>query len=58
MLRRVGDALPDLARDVLDRALTLREHVDDLRATTAPERLRHGRERVEERRLRLPSRHQ
>ena len=44
-------------RDLLDRALALREHVDDLRPPAAAERLRHRRERVEQRRLRRPARH-
>src|SRR6185437_9633568 len=51
MLRRVRHALRDLTRELLDRALALRENVDDLRASPASECLRHGRLRIEERRL-------
>ena len=48
VLRRVRDALRDLVRDLLDRALALREQIDDLRPAAAAERLRHRRERVEQ----------
>ena len=48
VLRRVRDALRDLVRDLVDRALALREQIDDLRPAAAAERLRHGRERVEQ----------
>ena len=52
MLGRVRQALADLVRDLLDRTLALREHVDDLRPAAAPQGLRNGRKRVEERSLR------
>src|SRR5439155_7720493 len=39
MVRRVGDALPDLLGDVVDRALPLSEDVDDLSAPTTAQRL-------------------
>jgi hypothetical protein len=57
VLRGVGDALRDLARELFDRTLALREDVDDLRPAAAAERLRHRRERVEQRRLRRSMRH-
>ena len=56
-MRRVGDALADLLAELLDRALSLGEHVDDLGAAPVPERLRDGGERVEESRLRSLSLH-
>jgi hypothetical protein len=56
-MRRVGDALADLLAELLDRALSLGEHVDDLGAAPIPERLRDGGERVEESRLRSLSLH-
>src|SRR5207247_1778800 len=56
VLRRVRDALRDLGRDLLDRALALREQIDDLRPAAAAERLRHGRERVEPGYLRCATR--
>ena len=31
MMRRVGKALADLARDLVHRPLALRQHIDDLR---------------------------
>src|SRR5438105_4834370 len=43
----VGDALADLLREIVDRSLTLREDIDDLRAAAARERACHFRERVE-----------
>jgi hypothetical protein len=49
--------LRDLSGQVLDRALALREHVDDLRSPAAPERLRRRRERIEQGGLRSPTRH-
>ena len=57
VLRRVRDALRDLVRDLLDRALALREQIDDLRPAAAAERLRHRRERVEQGHLRCATRH-
>jgi hypothetical protein len=39
-MRRVGDALADLLAELLDLALSLGEHVDDLGAAPVPERLR------------------
>ena len=57
VLRRVRDALGDLVRDLLDRALALREHIHDLRPAAAAERLRHRRERVEQGHLRGPIAH-
>ena len=57
MLRGVGDALVDLARDLLDRAFALRKQVDDLSATAAPQRLRDRRQSVEQRRLRRTTGH-
>jgi uncharacterized membrane protein YccC len=56
-MRRVGDALADLLAELLDLALSLGEHVDDLGAAPVPERLRDGGERVEESRLRSLSLH-
>jgi hypothetical protein len=47
-MRRVGDALADLLAELVDRALSLREHIDDLGAAPIPERLRNGGERVKE----------
>src|SRR5213076_1495551 len=57
VLRRVRGALRDLVRDLLDRALTLREQIDDLRPAAAAERLRHRRERIEQGHLRCATRH-
>ena len=44
----VGEALLDLGRDLLDRALPLGEHVDDLGPPPAAKRLGYRRERIEE----------
>jgi hypothetical protein len=52
VLRRVGDALADLTRELIDRALALGEHIDDLRAPAVAKRPGHRREGVKERRLR------
>ena len=41
MLRRVREALSDLRRDSLNRALSLRKNVDNLRATSVPQRRCH-----------------
>src|SRR6266496_6693200 len=57
VLGGVRDALRDLVRDLLDRALALREQIDDLRPAAAAERLRHRRERVEQRHLRCATCH-
>ena len=57
VLRGVRDALRDLTRELLDRALPLIEDVDDLRPPTAPERLRDRRQRIEQRHLRRTTRH-
>src|SRR5437764_9293592 len=57
MLRGVRDALVDLARDLLDRALPLREQIDDLRPPSASQRLRNRRQRVEQGRFRRTTRH-
>ena len=57
VLRRVRDRLRDLIGDLLDRPLALREHVDDLRAPPAAERLRNRRQAVEQGRLRLATCH-
>src|SRR5207245_6552351 len=57
VLRGVRDALRDLVRDLLDRTLALRKQIDDLRPATAAERLRHRRERVEQRHLRCATCH-
>ena len=38
-MRGVGDALVDLGRDLLDRALPLGEHIHDLSAPPASQRL-------------------
>ena len=57
VMRRVGDALADLLAELLDRALSLGEHVNDLGAAPVAERLRDGGERVEESRLRSLSPH-
>src|SRR6059036_153113 len=46
MVRGGGQALPDLVRDLLHRALTLPKHVDDLGPPSAAQRRRHRRERV------------
>src|SRR5258706_14886962 len=48
MMRRARHALPDLRCEFLHRALTLREHVDDLGASSTPKRRRHRRERVKQ----------
>ena len=56
-IMRLGGALVDLACDLLDRSLSLREQVDDLGAPTAAERMRHGGHRIEQRRLRRAPRH-
>ena len=47
MLRGVGDALPNLVRQLVDRAFPLGEHVDDLGSPPAAERLRDRRQRIE-----------
>ena len=47
-MRGVGDGLIDLARELVDRAFALREHVDDLGPPAAPERLGDLGERIEE----------
>src|ERR671919_2983865 len=52
VMRGVGDALLDLARQLVDRALALGENVDDLGATAVANRLRNRGERIEERGLR------
>src|SRR5213594_4362887 len=57
VLRRVRDALRDFVRDLLDRALALREQIDDLRPAAASERLRYRRERVEQGHFRCATRH-
>jgi hypothetical protein len=57
MVRCVRDALADLGGALLDRTLTLSEHVDDLRAVTVAEGTRDRRQRVEERVLRGPVAH-
>ena len=57
MVRRVRDGLTDLAREVLDRPLALREHIDDLGPVAVAQRLRDGREGSEERVLRRPLAH-
>ena len=54
MLGGVGDTLPDLGSELLDRPLALRQHVDDLRAATVAERLRDRSERGEQRILGVP----
>jgi hypothetical protein len=41
VLRGVRGALRDFVRDLVDRALALREQIDDLRPAAAAERLRH-----------------
>ena len=48
MLRRVGHALRDLARELVHRAFALGKDVDDLGASSAPERLCHRRQRIEQ----------
>jgi hypothetical protein len=48
MVRRGGDALPDLGRDVVYGALALGEQIDDLGTSSAPESGCDGRERVEQ----------
>jgi hypothetical protein len=57
MLRGVRNALRDLNREFVDRPLALREHIDDLRTPTVPERPRHRRLRVEQSHLRRTARH-
>src|SRR5437660_12506620 len=57
VLRGIRDALRDLVRDLLDRTLTLREQIDDLRPAAAAERLRDRRQRVEQRHLRCAACH-
>jgi hypothetical protein len=57
VLRRVGDALRDLRRDLVHRPLALREDVDDLCPPPAAESLRHRRQCVEEGGLRVSARH-
>ena len=42
---------------LVDRSLALGKHVDDLRTAAAPKRLRHRRQRIEQRRLGLPGCH-
>jgi hypothetical protein len=44
----VGDALPYRACELLDVPLALREHVDELGATTVAEGLADGGKRIEE----------
>ena len=39
MMRRVGNALIDLTGDCINRALTLRQQIDDLGPTPAGQRL-------------------
>ena len=51
MLRGVCDALGDLARELVHRALSLREHIHDLCAPAVTECLRYRRQGVEQRRL-------
>jgi hypothetical protein len=51
VMRGIGDALLDLARQLVDRALALREHVDDLGAAAVTNRLGNRGECVEERGL-------
>jgi hypothetical protein len=51
VMRGVGDALIDLARQLIDRALALCEHVHNLGAATVTNRLGNRGERVEERGL-------
>ncbi|MDN5858525.1 MAG: hypothetical protein L0H84_07865 [Pseudonocardia sp.] len=41
VVRHVGDAQPDLAGDLLDGPLALREHVDDLCPPPGPQRAGH-----------------
>jgi hypothetical protein len=57
VLRRVRDALRDLVRELLDRALALREHIYDLRPAPIPERLADGGEGVEQGKLCRPAVH-
>jgi hypothetical protein len=57
VLRGIRGALRDLVRDLLDRALALREQIDDLCPAAAAERLGHGRERVEQGHLRCATCH-
>ena len=54
VVRGVGDALVDLAGDLLDRSLALGEEVDDLGPASAAEGLGHRGERVVELVLRFP----
>src|SRR2546430_5015444 len=51
----VGEALVDLDRDLLDRALALGEYVHDLGAAATAERLRHRGERIEQGALSSPT---
>src|SRR5204862_1649112 len=57
VLRGVGNALRDLACNLLDRALPLRQQIDDLRPPAATERLRNRGERIEQRRFRSTAPH-
>jgi hypothetical protein len=52
MVTGVGDALPDLLGELLDRPFPLGEKVDDLGAAPIAQRLRRRREPVEQRVLR------
>ena len=49
VVRGVGNALIDLGRDLLDRALALGEQVHYLSTSATAERLRHRGERIEQR---------
>src|SRR6187549_509772 len=57
VLRRVRDALRDLVRDLVNRALALREQIYDLGPPAAAERLCHRRQRVEQCHLRCATCH-
>jgi hypothetical protein len=47
-MRGVREALPDLTRHLIHRALALGQYVNDLSPPATAQRLRHRRERVEE----------
>ena len=57
VMRGVGHALTDLARDLLHRAFALGEQIDDLSPPATRQRLGHTRQRLVQRILRAPVAH-